>query len=70
MAGIVWRPPPRLVEHANVTRLMRAHGLQTVEALHHRSVEQPEWFWDAVVRDLASRHLLPLSGRSRVLALS
>jgi acetyl-CoA synthetase len=52
MAGIVWRPPPHLVEHANVTRLMRAHGLPTVEALHRRSVERPEWFWDAVVRDL------------------
>ena len=52
MAGIVWRPPARLVEHANVTRLMRAHGLPSVEALHRRSVEEPAWFWDAVVRDL------------------
>jgi len=52
MAGIVWRPPAWLVEHANVTRLMRAHGLPSVEALYRRSVEEPAWFWDAVVRDL------------------
>jgi acetyl-CoA synthetase len=40
------------VERANVTRLMRAHGLADISALRRRAVEDPSWFWDAVVRDL------------------
>ena len=49
---IVWKPPPDVVERANVTRLMRAHGIATEEELIRRSTDDVEWFWDAVVRDL------------------
>jgi acetyl-CoA synthetase len=49
---IVWRPSDEVVERANVTRLMRAHGIETEEGLIARSVAEIEWFWDAVVRDL------------------
>jgi acetyl-CoA synthetase len=52
MSGIVWRPPADLVAAANVTRLMRRHGLATAEDLQARSVDDPEWFWDAIVHDL------------------
>jgi len=52
MSDIVWRPPADLVAAANVTRLMRRHGIATAEALQARSVADPEWFWDAVVHDL------------------
>ncbi len=47
-----WVPTPEYVEQANVTRLMRAHGLGDIGALRRRAVEDPSWFWDAVVRDL------------------
>jgi acetyl-CoA synthetase len=40
------------VERANVTRLMRAHGIDTIEELRRRSVADVEWYWDAVVKDL------------------
>ena len=33
---IVWRPSPEVVERANVTRLMRAHGIATEEELIER----------------------------------
>lgn len=48
----MWRPSEAQVEHANVTRLMRAHGVTGIDALRRRSVDDPAWFWDAVVRDL------------------
>jgi acetyl-CoA synthetase len=48
----VWTPEAGDVERANVTRLMRAHGIETLTELTSRSVEDLAWFWDAVVRDL------------------
>ena len=48
----VWRPTAEQVEAANVTRLMRAHGIPRFEDLVQRSISDPEWFWDAVVQDL------------------
>jgi acetyl-CoA synthetase len=40
------------VERANVTRLMRAHGIATEEDLVRRSTTDVAWFWDAVVADI------------------
>ena len=56
---IVWSPTPEVVERANVTRLMRAHGIATEQELIRRSIEDVEWFWDAVVRDLEIPFLEP-----------
>jgi acetyl-CoA synthetase len=52
MAEVAWGPTPEYVENANVTRLMRAHGMGSIDELRRRSVEDMEWFWDAVVRDI------------------
>lgn len=52
MSSIAWSPPPELVEHANVTRFMTRHGIGDFTSLYRRSVDDPEWFWDAVVDDL------------------
>ena len=38
---------------------MRAHGITTLEALQRRSVEDPEWYWDAVSKDLGFRWMKP-----------
>jgi len=48
----VWRPTAEQVEAANVTRLMRAEGVERFDDLVARSIADPTWFWDAVVRDL------------------
>ncbi|MGZ8631026.1 MAG: AMP-binding protein [Actinomycetota bacterium] len=48
----IWTPGAGDVERANVTRFMRAHGVDTLAGLTRRSVEDVSWFWDAVVRDL------------------
>ncbi|MEU0463574.1 AMP-binding protein [Amycolatopsis sp. NPDC006131] len=47
-----WVPTDDYVEHANVTRLARAHGIGSLAQLRARSVADIEWYWDAVVRDL------------------
>jgi acetyl-CoA synthetase len=52
MAEIAWSPTKDYVENANVTRLMRAHGIDSIDVLRRRSIEDMEWFWDAVVKDL------------------
>jgi acetyl-CoA synthetase len=52
MPGYTWTPTPDYVEHANVTRLIRAAGADDLEALRARSVADIGWYWDAVVHDL------------------
>lgn len=52
MTAPAWIPPREAVEAANSTCFARAHGLGGFEELLARSIEEPEWFWDAVVRDL------------------
>ena len=52
MPDFAWRPTPAYVENANVTRLMRAHGISSYDELVRRSQDDIAWFWDAVVKDL------------------
>ena len=58
---IVWRPTPEQRERARIARFMRAHGVASLEALQRRSVDDPEWYWDAVARDLGIRWTVPYS---------
>jgi acetyl-CoA synthetase len=59
MTDIAWTPSAEYVERANVTRLMRAHGITDIGELRRRSVEDVEWYWDAVVKDLGLEFLTP-----------
>ena len=59
MSRYAWEPSPEYVERANVTRLMRAHGIPTLEELRRRSVEDIAWYWDAAVKDLDLRFSTP-----------
>ena len=53
MAGeIVWTPPRELRERSNISRFMRAQGIESYDDLVRRSTDDIEWFWDAVVKDL------------------
>ena len=52
MDDIVWRPDPAAAARTRLARFMREHGLSSLEALQRRSVEDLEWYWDAVSRDL------------------
>src|SRR3954463_14443638 len=43
---------PGDITKTNVGRFMAAHGFSTFRELRQRSIEDPAWFWDAVVRFL------------------
>jgi acetyl-CoA synthetase len=47
-----WEPTAEYVERANVTRLMRAHGIADIDEMRARSVADIGWYWDAAVKDL------------------
>src|SRR6266508_5961285 len=56
---IIWRPTPERIERARITQLMRRHGLASLDALLRKSVDDPEWYWDAVSKDLGFRWMKP-----------
>lgn len=58
-AGVIWQPTPEFVEGSHIRRLMATHGTDDFYDLHRRSVEDPAWFWDAVVRDLDYQFYTP-----------
>src|SRR5476649_2599741 len=49
---VVWRPDEALLRDSNVARFMAAEHVADFETLVARSIDEPEWFWDAVVRFL------------------
>lgn len=55
----VWLPTAEYVERARISRFMRAFGLASLADLQRRSIEDPEWYWDAVARDLGIRWIRP-----------
>src|SRR5713226_3937180 len=56
---IVWRPSKEYAEGSRIARFMRAQKIGSLEELQRRSVEDPEWYWDAVVKDLGVRWMKP-----------
>jgi acetyl-CoA synthetase len=58
-SDIIWRPTPERIERARLTKFMRAHGLVSLEELQRQSVGDPEWYWDAVSKDLGFRWMKP-----------
>ena len=61
MTDFVWTPSAEYVERANVTRLMRRHGIDDYHELVRRSQDDIEWYWDAVVKDLPIDFFTPYS---------
>ena len=59
MSDFVWEPTPEYIEHANVTRLMRRHGITDYWDLVQRSQDDTSWFWDSVVKDLGIEFSTP-----------
>jgi acetyl-CoA synthetase len=49
---LVWMPSPEYIERSNVWRFMRRYNISDYAELVRRSIEDIEWFWDAVVKEL------------------
>ena len=56
---VIWRPSPEVLEHANVVRLMRRHGIDSYRELVRRSQDDPEWFWPAAIEDMGLEFSTP-----------
>jgi acetyl-CoA synthetase len=56
---VIWRPTPEVIERARITRLLRSLGVTTLAELQRRSIDDPEWYWNGVVKDLGLRWLTP-----------
>jgi acetyl-CoA synthetase len=61
MGDFVWEPTPEYIENANVTRLMRAHGIGDFHELVTRSQDDIEWYWNAAIEDLGIDFSTPYS---------
>lgn len=59
MSEFIWEPTAEYIDNANVTRLMRRHGIDDFWELVLRSQDDIEWFWDAVVEDLGIAFFTP-----------
>jgi acyl-CoA synthetase (AMP-forming)/AMP-acid ligase II len=53
-AGLAWAPTPASIERANVSRFMRAHGIESLAEPTRRSVGDVEWFWNTVREHLGA----------------
>jgi len=58
---IVWKPTPEHIEHANLTKFMKLHDIESFDELMHRSTEDVSWFTDAVLKFLDIQFYEPYS---------
>ena len=50
---VAWRPTAEYVEKSRLRQFMSRHGIGSYDELLRRSVADLEWFWSAVLDDLA-----------------
>ena len=48
----VWTPSADQAERSHLWRFLTGLGCRSYEELCQRAIEEPAWFWDAMVRDL------------------
>ncbi len=59
IGDVLWEPTPEVVRASRLRRFMDAHGIADLDELQRRSIEELEWFWDAVAKDLGLRFRRP-----------
>src|SRR5918992_3444646 len=59
MGEFIWSPTQDVLDHANVVRLMRRHGIDDWWELVRRSQDDPAWFWAAAVEDMGLEFFEP-----------
>ena len=55
----LWKPTQDVVDHSNIGRFMKRHGIADYRDLIARSSREIEWFWNAVVEDLGIEFYRP-----------
>lgn len=67
LEDFVWKPDAGIVRDSNLQRFLSRHGLAGFAALEERALDDPHWFWDAVIAHHGIRFSRPYE---RVLDLS
>lgn len=49
---VAWTPTEEYLSRSRLTAFTKEHGLKDYQELYKKSVKDPEWFWDAVMKDL------------------
>lgn len=65
--NVAWVPSQDYIEQSNLFRFMQRYQIGNLQELIRRAVEEPEWFWEATVKDLNLEWFTPYS---KVLDLS
>jgi acetyl-CoA synthetase len=47
----VWNPNKTLIENANIQLFMNKHKIPTIEELHGKSIQNPEWFYESLLEE-------------------
>nr|VFJ46379.1 MAG: acetyl-CoA synthetase [Candidatus Kentron sp. DK] len=55
----VWQPSPEYIENSVLARFMVAHGIDGFDALYRRADQDPEWYWNAIIRYFDVRFYRP-----------
>jgi acetyl-CoA synthetase len=55
----VWAPSQEVLARAHVTRFMGRHGVGDYAELIRRSIDDPDWYWPAVVEDMGLEFFTP-----------
>lgn len=58
-ANPAWRPSDADRRRSRLLTAMRGWGVESIETLHRRSVDDPEWFWTAATADLGVEFSTP-----------
>ena len=58
---VAWRPTPEYIDHSRLKAFIERHGFSTLAELHQRSIDDPRWFWQAVLDDLQIEFYRPFS---------
>ena len=57
--GLFWTPRADDLDASHVARLMRRHGITSVDELRQRAASEPEWFYPAILEDLGIEWFRP-----------
>ncbi|HVB76815.1 MAG TPA: AMP-binding protein [Candidatus Nitrosotalea sp.] len=52
---VIWRPSPETISRSRLAGFMERHGVKSYPELLKRAELDPNWFWDAAVRDIGIR---------------
>ena len=59
IGDVVWSPDADTISRSRLRRFMDQHGIADLEELQSRSTAEPDWFWDAVVKDIPVEFYVP-----------